>query len=140
MKQFKRMILYSVIAYVISFVLGSIVAVLSGFDVASTDTIPTSLWLWSIVLTLIVVAGVTHYYFKKEKPSATMGFYFGLSLVVIGSVLDMLVLFIFARTVDMTIGESLSYYANPLFLATIVMLLLTTTLIGLWCANKRSKK
>jgi hypothetical protein len=123
----KRAIWMGALVYIISFILGFIGALIIGIDLTTVKEPTTGLWIFGIIVTVIVMIIFTIWYFKgKElKASAKEGFLFGITTVILGFILDLLISFILRRVQDLS-----SYYSNPLFWVTLFILLITSTVVG----------
>jgi len=135
----KRAVWMSVVVYAISFAIGIITAAILGVDLTEATEPPVSVWIISIVVTVAILAAFTWWYFKdkKVKPNAKEGLFFGLTMIIVGTILDMTIIIPYILTNDAG-TEVLTYYANPLFLLTIVLLLATTTIVG-WSLEQKGK-
>ena len=133
----KRALWVSVLTYAASFIIGLIVMTLMGIDPTNLAKIPNNVLYISILLTIIIVALFTLFYFKGKniKPSAKEGFYFGLVLIILGTILDVII-FSLSSLATGTQQSLIEYYSNPLFWITLILLLATTTIVG---AVKRRK-
>jgi membrane protease YdiL (CAAX protease family) len=133
----KRAIGISILAYTSSFIIGLIISSALKVNLENPAIIPANVWIFSIIATIIVTIFFSFWYFKdkKTKPSAREGFKFGLTLILIGSFLDMLIiipyLFVSGSNTDPII-----YYSNPLFWLSLLILVATTTIIG-WTKQKK---
>jgi membrane protease YdiL (CAAX protease family) len=132
----KRAAWMGIIVYIVSFAIGILIAMSMGLDMNDAANTPDMLWYIAMIPTIIVLALFSLWYFKdkKTKPSPKEGFYLGLTFVVMGFILDMIILAIFSVVSDMP-TDMMSYYANSLFWLTIVILVATTTIIG-WYKGK----
>ena len=66
---------------------------------------------------------------KKIKRNAKEGFYFGLVLIIIGFILDG-ILFTVGAIAGGTQFDVLAYYTSPFFWAALVLVVITTTIVG----------
>lgn len=128
---YKRAVGLSVLAYLSSFIVATIVAVAFGINLAETQAIPPLLWyIGAFTAILFAFIFVKLYYrSKKIKPNAKSGLKFGIVMIVTGFALDM-VTFLPLFTHEDPLGPILDYYLNPLFWFTLVLILVTTTYTG----------
>jgi hypothetical protein len=63
----KRAIGIGCLLYVLSFIVGIIVAVLSGINMETAESVPQSVWVIGMIITVVLVVGATLWYFNKEK-------------------------------------------------------------------------
>jgi ABC-type spermidine/putrescine transport system permease subunit II len=127
----KRAIWLGVLTYITSFIVGIILAAILGIDITTGEPLTPTLWYLSIIFTIIVSAIFTYIYFKDEKtkPDFTQGIYFGFVLIVIGFIIDSLIIIPYILQGNSKI-EVLSYYTEPFFWLSLVLLLVTTSIIG----------
>lgn len=140
----KRAAWIGVVTYIISFIIGIIVMYFLGFDPSQASEIPNSLLYVNIILTIIIAALFTWFYFSgkssekkaKIKPSMKEGLLFGVVLIVVGFIIDLIIFGISSIATDVE-QNIIKYYSNPLFWVAIVLLLVTTTLVGFVMSKKR---
>jgi len=134
----KRAIGVGLLTYLVSFILGIIVMFAMGVDPSQGSEIPKSAFIVNIIITLILAGLFTLFYFKdkKIKRNAKEGFLFGIVLIIMGFILDVI---IFTLTSIMTSTQIniLEYYSNPIFWLALILFVLTTTIVG---AIKEKKK
>jgi hypothetical protein len=137
---FKRAVWISLVTYIVSFIIGGIVAFMFQVDPQAT-TLPIPLYIAMVVMTVIIAILFTLLYFKdrKIKPSAKEGFMFGIVLVFTGFILDVLIFSISSLVADLS-QDIIEYYSSALFWIAIMVLLITTTLVGMYKQRKSPKK
>lgn len=126
----KRAICIGVANYALSFLIGIIGLMAMGVNPEQMPELSTSYYVIGIIISVILAGISTLFYFKgKVKSNAKEGFYFGLVLIAVGFILDMIIFIIMllAKKAGMDI---FAYYAHPMFWLAIVLLLATTTIIG----------
>ena len=124
---YKRAIWISLLVYLASMLLGIILAVIVGIDVVE----PTlSLWLWGMAITVLLTFVFTLWYFKKTKGTVQEGLQLGGVMIGIGVVLDVL----FTASVGQ-FDSLIKYYLDPLFFATLILLLITAGLTAKYNLN-----
>lgn len=126
---FKRAIWIALLTYILSLALGLIVTTAMGVSLAPGTELSSAFIIVNIVITIIISAIFSILYFKKVKPNAKEGFYLGITVIIVGAILDLLFFFSYSAFtgVRLSIGE---YFGNALFWASIVLFLITTTLVG----------
>ena len=137
---FKRAVGLSVLAYFASFVIGIAVAVVAGIDVAETQAIPPLMWYAGAIAAIVFAVVFTRWYFRSPTvvPSAKAGFLFGLTMVVTGFVLDVVMLLpLLAHDDPWT--PILAYYFNPFFLLTLVFVISATTYVGKHLGSRQQR-
>ncbi|MEK6844064.1 MAG: hypothetical protein AABX83_01415 [Nanoarchaeota archaeon] len=131
----KRAIWVGVVTYILSFIVGMVSAILIGFDINQAE-MPTSFYVIGIIISIVLAGLFTLVYFrdKKIKASAKEGFYFGLVLIIIGFIMDIIIFSIGAAAGSEM--DILAYYSNSMFWIALVLFVATTTIVG---AIKRKK-
>ena len=134
----KRAIWVGIAVYLVSFFIGLIVMTLAGINPADTSEIPNSILYVNIFITIIIAALFTILYLKDKKieANAKEGLFFGLVLIVIGFVFD-IVIFAIASATTANKQSLIDYYSNPVFWAALILFLATTTITA---ANIKRKK
>ena len=135
----KRAIGIGLLTYICTFIVGIIAALGMGLDMTSTDTPPPEMFYISAVAAVIIASLFSVWYFKGKnvKPSAKQGLYFGVTLIIIGFIMD-IVTFIPYVLGGGSYNDLLSYYANPIFLVTLVLILGTPAAIGHILSQKKA--
>jgi len=134
----KRAIPLCILVYIISFASGIMIATILGVDLTSAPEPTTGLWIGGMIATVIIMSLFTVWYFKSPKTTANAknGFYFGLVAVLVGSVIDAAIIVPMILTSDAP-QNPIAYYTSPLFTATIVILLITTTVVGVQLEDRK---
>ncbi len=127
---FKRAAGVSFALYVATFVIGIVAGAVSGQDMSSLDTIPDSFWYVGMLGAVVCAWLFTILYFKNNTlvPSAKSGLFFGLTAVLISSLLD-LVLFSAGNAQGASVNLS-HYYGDPRFWIILALVLLTAACVG----------
>ncbi len=118
---YKRALGIGVAFYAVSFVVGLVITALSGYS-PENPQIPATLWVAGIISSAVLAVFMTHWYFTKETPTAKKGIYLGLIFVALGFVFDMLFLIpviVFSEYA----GDFFSYYLEPFFWITVIVIL-----------------
>lgn len=128
--QYKRAIGLAVLAYLASFVVGLLTIALSAIQFIPTQTTG---FFYGIQFVSIVVIGAVFawWYFRPPYVGTSLknGFFFGLVVVAVGFVLDT-ILAIPAIVLGVPVAQFVAMYTDPLFWATLALLLATTTGTG----------
>ena len=134
----KRAIGVGLLTYLASFIIGIIIMFAMGVDPSQGSEIPKSAFIVNIIITLILAGLFTLFYFKdkKIKRSAKEGFMFGIVLIIIGFILD-IIIFTLTSMMTTTQVDLLEYYSDPIFWLALILFVLTTTIVG---AIKEKKK
>ena len=127
----KRAVRISIVMYVISFLLGLIPMFVMGIDPSQVAELPAKYFIIGIVTSIILSGLFSLLYFKGErvKRSAKEGFYFGLALITVGFILDVIIFSITYITTDAQM-DIFSYYANPFFWIALILVICTATIAG----------
>jgi len=133
---YKRALLLSLTAYVLSFVVGFISALMFGVDFSGEASVPQSLWYVGLFASILIMGGLTFWYFKSDSTKATMcnGLMFGAIAVVLGFIIDGLIFI--PAAISGRGGELISYYLEPFFWITLIAIIATTTLVGYLLGRK----
>jgi len=133
---YKRALLLSLAAYVLSFVVGFLSALIFGVDFSGEAPVPQALWYVGLVASILIMGGLTFWYFKSDSTKATMcnGLMFGAIAVVLGFIIDGLIFI--PAAISGRGGELISYYLEPFFWITLVAVIATTTLVGYLLGRK----
>ena len=133
---YKRALLLSLLAYVISFIVGFLAALAFSVDFSGDEPIPQSLWYVGLVASVIIMASLTLWYFKSDTTTASTlnGLAFGAIAVVFSAALDALIFI--PATLSGRGNELISYYSEPLFWITLILVIVTTTLVGYLMGRK----
>lgn len=133
----RRAVGISILAYLASLAIGTIVAVVAGIDLAETQAIPPLLWYTGAVVSIIFAVLFARWYFRGDGvlSGAGEGLRFGFVMIATGFVLDF-VTFLPLLTHDDPWGSILTYYTDPLFWGTVGLVLVATTLTGRQIASR----
>ena len=135
----KRAIWMGALVYFISFIIGIIIAITLGIDFSTATEAPSQVWYMGIIATVIILVFFALWYFKdkKIKPTPKEGFLFGLTVVIVGTIFDAVLIVPYIILSD-SLQNSLAYYLDPLFWITLLLILATTTIVG-WYLEKKKK-
>ena len=126
----KRKILIAIALYVVTFIVGIILTIIAKVNLASPQEIPTTYWIITIVVTVLLTSLASLWYFNKSGVSRNIkeGFNLGITFVIVGLILDLL----FFIPTFFTSGVSLliEYYSNPSFYITLLLVIASATFIG----------
>lgn len=123
-------VLYSIVIYILSFILGIFGLIIFGFDTNLT-TVPTEIYLYGIAISILLMMIFTRTYFQKSKikPNAVSGAYFGFTTIVVGFLFDFLI-----GIVPLLFAEHgpdiMAYYSHPLFWANLAAIPVTSAITG----------
>jgi len=127
---YKRAALLSLLAYVISFAVGILSALIFSVDFSGEAPVPQFMWYVGLLASILIMGGLAFWYFKSDttKPSLLNGLMFGVIAIVVGFVID--ALFFIPAALGGRGGELIAYYLEPFFWITLVAVIATTTLVG----------
>lgn len=110
---------------------------LMNIDMTATTKLPPSFFIIGMVLSVVLAGIFSVVYFKGKgvKASTKEGFYLGVTIILIGFVLD-LVLFLLSILAGETGSEITTYYSNIFFWIALVLVIATATLVGALRARK----
>ncbi len=131
---YKRAIGLGVLAYLVSLLLGVVIAVIFGVDLSSAEIMSTTMWIISIFVQIIVALVFAYWYFAA-KAIKHYGWKEGLHLGAIFVIISIVVDFLFILPWIFTSGlptDILVYYSHPLFWVSVVLFLVCTGLVGSW--------
>lgn len=131
---------YSILIYIVSFVIGILAGRALGIEYVSGDVIPDSLWYIGVLFVLILAVLFTFIYYRdmKIKPSTKEGFLFG--SIVIGVAFAIQFIMYLGSIVYARYPVSLDTYSGePLLLALLVLFIATTTFVS-WLKSKSLEK
>ena len=138
----RRAIGFSVLAYIISMIVGMIMSMVAGLDMTTMANPP--LWLCAIsigVAVLVCWKGAWLYFRGKNVARGTVeGLKFGIVLILTGFVLDVLIWGLAYPGVGGFMDSMnllMDYYKQPYFWATFILILIVSTLTGKYMAKKR---
>lgn len=113
---------------------------LTGVDLENVypADIPYTMWSFCIISVAIISAFVTMWYLNSPKliPSINNGFIFGMLFVIVGFIGDIIALVPHKNGLDIL----LSYYAQPIYWATLVLVIIICSLVGYFKYNSIPQK
>ena len=127
----KRAILIAITLYLVTFIAGLIPAILARTNLASPQQSPTTYWLITIIITVLLTSLASIWYFSKKgiKRNIKEGFKLGATFIITGFIIDMLTLIPLFVT-----GEGFQfikeYYTSPSFYIIILLIIISTTFVG----------
>ena len=126
----KRALGFALIAYIISVAIGMGLLASYGFDPTFMDGAPKSLLALMLLVSVVVMASVSYFYFGKGRvqPTAKNGLLFGIVSIVVGFILDFL--FFLPALIRGSGLDLFDYYNSVLFISTLIAILAATTLVG----------
>jgi uncharacterized membrane protein AbrB (regulator of aidB expression) len=131
----KRAIASAILTYITTFVVGVLVGVIANVspEQASSGEVPGAILYGGAVAAIILSALFAWWYFRPARTEANTkkGLYLGLIFIVVGFVLDVVA---FAATGQLDTAQT--YYSEPAFLTTLVLVVLSTTLVGWYLSRK----
>lgn len=130
----------SVLAYLGSFIVASIVALTAGINLAETQEIPPMLWYTGAVTAIVFAVAFAFWYYRspKTKPSVKTGLQFGLVMILTGFALDFIT-FLPLFTHEDPLGPILDYYLSPFFWVTLILILVATAGVGKYLETKAAE-
>jgi hypothetical protein len=133
----KRAIWMGALVYASSFIIGILIAVALEIDFSTATEAPPQVWYIGIVVTIVLSALFTLWYFKdkKIKPAPKEGLLFGFVIVILGSVFDAALIIPYLLLTDSP-QDPITYYSNPLFWFTLLLIFATTTIVGWYKGNE----
>lgn len=132
----RRAIGFAVLTYITTMIIGMLISMGLGLDVATMANPPIWLCLISGGTAAIISGLFSWLYFrgKTVKKGALYGFFLGLYMVVLGFAMDVImwaIAFPGGTTME-GMQKLLQYYTMRYFWATFVLILIVTTLTGKW--------
>ncbi|MDA3855707.1 MAG: hypothetical protein PF569_05580 [Candidatus Woesearchaeota archaeon] len=126
----KRAIGISILTYIVSFIIGTIIAILFDIDLNIRTVIPIRIWVLAMLISIILVIIFSLWYFKKKSttPSTKEGFKLGLTIIIVGIILDLTIINIYIF--NGSSANIASYYSDPLLLVSILIIIVTATITG----------
>ena len=127
---FKRALGIALALYVATFIIGIVCGVVFHQDMTSMDTITDSMWYVGMVGGAVLSAVFTLWYFKNTRitRSAQSGFLFGLTAIVLSSILD-LILFTLGNMSGGNV-DLWKYYGDFRFWIIVALVVLAATVVG----------
>jgi hypothetical protein len=137
-KRKKRVVLFALATYLLSSIVSMFVALLMGTNLTSFDRIPDHIWYASALATIPIIALLTWRYLRKNKPSLSHGFHFGVALVLLGFLLDIALVI---PTLNITEAplSALEYYAHPPYWIALASMVTTTSIVGMLMQPSKQK-
>jgi len=128
----KRAIGISVVVYIASLLIGGVVAAMMGIDPTTTTEISPAMWIAGAVAAVVLSALGALWYFRSAEvaTSASEGARFGVTEVVVGFVLDMVVALPAVIADARFFDQVLAYYQQPWFWVTLVLVVLAPVAVG----------
>lgn len=125
----KRALGISLVLYIATFIVGIVCGAFLGHDMSST-VFPESFWYIGMVAAVILTALFTLWYFKNKNiiPSAKSGLLFGLTAIILSSILDY-VLFAFGNSQGAAVDLGM-YYGDYRFWIILVLVVATAKVVG----------
>lgn len=135
----KRAIGISIVIYVASMLFGMVACSILGIQPDMTKPIPLEMWVISSVSSVVFAALGAVWYFrgKNLKPSLREGFRFGVSVIVVGFILDFLFfLSLMFENYDPFAAMGMYYQQLP-FWITIALVVVVSGLVGMWLEKQK---
>ena len=126
----RKAVLLGLLAYAMSFAASIIILLVLGVEPSNLQDIPTSAYIIGMLASIAITIICCLWYFKKEKASAEDGFKVGIILVAVSFFVDLIFFGVNALTATGTKEILIQYYANIYFLLTIVLVIITSAIIG----------
>jgi hypothetical protein len=132
----KRAIGIGLVIYLVNFAIGLAVAGVFKATGADTRNAPALLWGVGIFLGVVLAAFGARWYFRSATMLARAGngFFYGLVTVLLGFTLDLTTVAASSRSLTSFIGD---YYGQPQFWLTVLSVLATTTITGLFLQRRQ---
>lgn len=130
---YKRAIVISILAYLASFVIGILLSMFLFNGLPNPEDFSTNMYLISGLFTVLIAGVFSLWYFEGKaikKPTLKEGLYFGLILLAVSFLADMLIVLITLLSSDYPVGEFFSYYADPTLILSLILMLATTMGVG----------
>ena len=127
----KRAIITAIGLYIATFLIGIIISLSGGLNFSDPSKIPPYFWFVSLIITIGFSAFASLWYFNSSKTARNTkeGFLLGIIFVVTGFILDLL-FFIPVFFKSGNLQNILIYYTRPIFFASLILVVATTTLMG----------
>ena len=126
----KRAILVALALYLTTFIIGIVLTIIAKVSLASPQEIPTTYWVITIVVTVLLTTLASIWYFNKPGISRNIkeGFKLGITFIIVGLIIDL----IFFIPLFITSGASLliEYYSTPSFYITLILVVMSSVFIG----------
>jgi uncharacterized membrane protein YfcA len=122
----KRGILIALILYVTTMIIGVALTIITKINLLSPQDIPTTYWIITIITTVILTSLASILYFNKAKRNSKEGLNLGITFVITGFIIDIL-LFLTQKRGVLLIKQ---YYSNISFYIVLVLVVATCVFIG----------
>jgi uncharacterized membrane protein YfcA len=122
----KRGILIGVALYVATMIVGIILTIFAQSSLSSPQSMPTTYWIITIVVTVVLTSLASIWYFAKAKRTTLEGLKLGITFVIVGFILD-LILFL---TQSGGIEVMKEYYSNISFYIVLLLVVASAVFIG----------
>ncbi|MGV8131245.1 MAG: hypothetical protein ACP5N7_04065 [Candidatus Pacearchaeota archaeon] len=122
----KRGILISLALYASTMVVGIIMTIIANLNMQSTQNIPTTYWIITIITTVLLTCLASIWYFAKAKRSPKEGLKLGVTFILVGFVLDLI--FFFSQENAAQIMKD--YYSSISFYLVLALVVASAFFIG----------
>lgn len=142
----KRQIVFSLLAYFFTFIVGIIFSILFHFDPVNNPeqaaNPPLVFCLATIVGSIVISAGIAYLYFTHRKPklkaSVNSGLKLGITMVVVGFILDLIMFLPMVLSLGGP-GLLIEYYQKWYFIVALLGVVAGATGMGYWLEQKKSR-
>jgi amino acid transporter len=126
----KRGTLIGLALYATTFIAGIILTIFAKVNLESSQNIPTTYWIITIVLTTLLTCIASIWYFNKSGVKRNMkeGFKLGINFIIVGFVLDSL--FFIPVLISNGIPPLIQYYTTSSFYITRLLVIVSATFVG----------
>jgi len=126
---YKRALGLGVLVYVGSFIIGLAACFFVGYDMTAGEPMPDSMYYVGMVAAVVLTYWATRWYLRG-RPSYDIvdGGMFGLAIIVIGFILDVI---IFGISMGGDISAMKLYYSDARFWITLIIIALTATMTAM---------
>ncbi len=127
----KRAILAAITLYIVTFIVGLILTIFAKTNFVSPQQSPTTYWLITIIITVLLTSIASIWYFNKPqvKRDIKEGFKLGATFIIIGFIIDMLIFLL-----SLVAGEGIQIikeqYTSYSFYIIIILILSSTVFVG----------
>ncbi len=136
----KRAILIALALYVSTLIVGIILTIFAKVNLQSPQEIPTTYWIITIVVTVLLTSIASIWYFNKKGTirNTKEGLKLGWTFICVGFILD--ALFFIPAFFSSGVKLLFEYYINPSFYITLLLVIATATFIGSRHQTKSEKQ
>lgn len=139
----KRALIFAVLSYAVSFVIGIAYSLATGYDPSQTvGAQPLSFCITIVAGSAFSAIVATYLYFTHKAPKlkadAKHGFKFGITLLVLGTILDA-ILFLPLVVSMGKIEQVATYYGNVYFYVALLGVVASATGVGYWLGKNPRK-